>query len=502
MIVYHVGHLGAFPLCITHKLFFHHDEETVFIIDKLFLPKIVVSFFEENHQKFSWLGNLILYNERSLIDVSEQEQLEGSIPVFFDELLQNHNIDILNVSIFYNTFDTINAFGVYLRQKKLPFAILEMIPDQLKKHRYSENNNYPSYAKVIEKYQALNSVGDTLVKSIRRSYSETKLQPKDNVEIINYEDLLSYLTLNDKINIINSYFTEECFSDIGKSILMTMSSGWIINKLNPPVKESFFLLYQLYADYFMLNSSAKLIIKPHPNTDFHLDFWKKQFPEALILPGYFPSNFIKLIPDINIEKIIGTGTSGANISLNNSPEIINSGNYYTFYYILHRFYVAIELIKTLSLKNLSFFHFGMHNNFTWMFEEVWGICKSEWNNFRSVTKNSVFIIDDIFWNDPKDKRFLDEAIKKSEDSNIFIFLNSKNDYCFYNSNNNEIIDYIIPITIEKTAIREGINSYLYPETIYVFCKSQEIRQKILDFSLNQNLANTGIEIFVKPKSLE
>lgn len=501
MIVYHIGHLGFFPLCITHKLFFHREEEAVFIIDKFWLSKNAIDYFAENIEKFSWLGKIITYNERVFFDVADEKQLENKTVSFFDELLYNNNLNSNRVSMFYNTFDTWNAFGVYLRLKELPFSIMEVIPGQLKKDSYGLNK-CPVYDCVLKKHQALSAVGKTLVKTIQRSYEETTLRPKDNFINLNYEDLNSYIPPSDRTNILNAYSLDESFLDVDQVVLMVMSSGWIVHKLNPPTRNSFFLLYQLYADYFILNSPAKLIIKPHPNTDFPLDFWKKQFPETLILPGYFPSNFIRFIPNLNVDKIIGTGTSGANISLNNSPEIINSGTYYTFYYILHRFYTTIELIKALSLQNAKLFHIGMHNNFTWAFEEAWGIDKSAWNNFRTITNNSVFIIDNIFWNGPKDKEFLDEAIKNSDDSNLFIFLNSKNDYCFYNPYNPEIMDYIIPITIEKTATREDINSDLDSETIYIFCKNQNIRQKILDFSLHQKLANTGIEISVKPISQE
>ena len=501
MIVYHIGHLGIFPLCITHKLFFYREEEAVFIIDKFFLNKNTVDYFEKNIEKFSWLGKIITYNERVFLDVADEKQLENKTVSFFDELLYNNNLDSNKVSMFYNTFDTINLFGVYLRLKELPFSIIEGFPGQLGMNRYDLNNR-PVYDGVLKKHQALSAVGKTLVKTIQRNYEETIIRPKDNFIRLNYEDLISYLPTSDGINILHAYSLDELFLDVDRAVLMVMSSGWIIHKLNPPTRNSFFLLYQLYADYFMLNSSAKLIIKPHPNTDFPLDFWKNQFPEAMTIPGYFPSNFIRFIPNLKIDKIIGTGSSSTNISLNNSPEILSSTNYYTFYYILHRFYITAELIKALSLQNAKLFHIGMHNNFTWAFEGAWGIGKSEWANFKIITNNSVFIIDNIFWNGPKDKEFLDEAIKNSDDSNLFIFLNSKNDYCFYNPNNLEIMDYIIPITIEKTATREDINSDLDSETIYVFCKNQDIRKKILNFSLRQNLANTGIEISVKPISQE
>lgn len=153
--------------------------------------------------------------------------------------------------MFYNTFDTINIFGVYLRLKELPFSIIEGVPGQLKMNRYSNNNN-SVYGSVIKKHQALSAVGKTLVKTILRSYQETIMRPKDNVIKLNYADLISYMSPSDRMNILSAYSLDEAFLNVGRSVLIIMSSEWIIQKLNPPTRSSYLLFVSDFCRLFCL----------------------------------------------------------------------------------------------------------------------------------------------------------------------------------------------------------------------------------------------------------
>ena len=81
---------------------------------------------------------------------------------------------------------------------------------------------------------------------------------------------------------------------------------------------------------------------------------------------------------------------------------------------------------------------------------------------------------------------------------IAVFMNSDNRYDFYHLNKRELIDFIVPVRIQKIARSNDVNMDLQDEYIYVFSKNAEIREKVRNYECSKMLEFTGVEVRVTP----
>lgn len=494
LILYHVGHFGFLINCLLHKLVYHPDAKAIFILDKVIANKETIANLMGVQHNFAYIGVFYFYNDREIIcDIDLEKNPEKVITEYFDNFLDQCNISLNLFSEIYSVFDTYCAFGVYLSIKGIRYNMIECIPSQCRsRKRYFLNTEIPKYDEVIEKYSCLSADSAFCKKLI--SYDDTEYKPVETVCNNAPSKLIKRLQSDEIDKLISAY--EVKIKSGEESTLYILQSGYLSGQAGLCFPKGYLYINKKILDLFTVYESEKIIIKPHPNADFPMEIWEREFPGLSVIPGYFPSFLVPYIKGININKILTTGSTGS--SETDIPTIeIPCNQFFPNYPLMNKLYVAICLSKYLKISKEKFFHYGLHNKLTWaLTEKIYG-CKfnSTWSNLK-FSADSLTIIDNIFWNPGKFLNTLKENMRSLNNNAVIAFINSKNDFIFLGDDMNFLCD-IYELRIKKRKLKQDCFENLSDEVIYIFCKDCEKIRELKDFLLVQDFSYQGYTISVK-----
>lgn len=490
-VLYQIGHFGFLINCFLHKLKYHKEDEAIFLIDKVIANNITLENFMDIQGNFKYIGGIYYYNDKDIIrQIDEIKNLEDCISEYFDQLLLQIGIRISDYTEIYSTFDTFNAFGVYLSLKQIKFNIIECTKNQCHSHdRYNLNKNInKEYDQVIEKYKVLSADAEYCQKLY--SYDNSDFGGKTTIYNNAPTELLSNLSTEDIMNLVTAYDIK--LSNNFEGLVYIMNSGWMAGANGLKFPKGYFYLNKKVIDCFF--DDKKVILKPHPNTDFSDKIWKEQFPDFEIIPGFFPSFLISYLRNVKINGVITTGSSGANgITL---PKMEIPFQIFESYKILNRLYVAIKVAQFIGVEEGQFFHYGIHNKL------IWTMCKKILKNeIQSIWSkldfpiNSITIIDNIYWNPGDFKEKMIDNMRELSNNAVIIFINSRNDYIFLNEQM-DFLPYLYEMRIEKTEYDIGIDENLNDEVIYLFCKDKKIINNVSNWRFKKRQVQQGYSLIV------
>lgn len=479
-VIYQIGHYGFLINCFLHKLNYHKESKAIFLLDKVIANDLTITNLKKIRNNFGYIGKIYFYNDRDIINrMGIAEDAEKCIMEYFDGFFGQNLINVKGVKEIYSTFDTFNAFGVYLTKKKIAFNMIESLHLQCQNHnRYNLNKHIVlCYDEIMKKYNALSA--DCPYCKTLYSYDESVFSEKNTVVNNSPAALSSQLPYEELVKLSLCYEVDiKCREE---STVYILHSGWWCGNLNLRYPSDYFYGNKKVIDYFI--GSENLVIKPHPNSDFELCVWKENFPDVGVIPGFFPSFLIEYLPDINIKAYISTGSTGGKI--NNHPAMELPFLVFDSLALFNRLYTSICIAKFMEVSSNLFFHYGIHNKLIWRFsEKVFGVpYDSTWSEFKFLD-NSVTIIDNIHWNPGEFHKLLFDKMREIENNSIILFLNSKNDFAFLNDTL-EFLPYLYEARIEKRALSNSTLENLNDEIIYIFCKDSETVLKLSGFCLER-----------------
>lgn len=491
-VIYQTGHYGFFINGIVHKMKYHPDCDAIFLVDKIIMNPITLKFLEKNLKNFADIGKVIIINDREIIEKGSVslEEMEKSTIKYFDKLFKNEKIDLGEVDSIYSSFDTFNAFGAYLTMKNIKFCLMESFEGQCQSNkRYFLNKSFsPYYDIMLDKYKAESYDCPCLDKLI--CYGKKFVDVKNYEEDVTTVGILKELNKEDVKKIIDCYNLK---ADLKQEIsLFSLSSSWIVNEMKLELIQYMYLNQQI-ADYY-LDENDKLLLKPHPNTDYDLQYWLKFFPNAEYIPGYFPSMLLPYIDELKIKKSLNTGTMG--VDKNDEKGINVPRDVFYSFRELNKISVAHEIFKFIREKNSIINHYGLHNNaVNSILRQVVGFeneCVSRWSNLM-LGDNTLTVMGNINWNPGTYKEKLIKNMDSVNNNAVVIFLNNKNDFAFM-TNDQRFLPYIIPIHIRKKKLKEDTMENMKEEILYVYCKDEKILNKIKQFKYSKKLKYVGVEL--------
>ena len=491
-VLYQVGHFGSLINCMLHKQYYHPNSEAIFLIDKVILNKLTLQNFMQRQGNFSFLGEFYYYSDREIISsLNTDADAEQVIENYFDKFLQDNGVALEKISEIYSVFDTYNAFGVYLCLKKTEFNMIEPVPNALKiLSRYNLNKDVtPIYDETISKYKAL-SAHCNYCKRLY-SYDGTVFNNKETIINNSPAALLDKLS-DDKISkIVNAYNIK--YDTAKDYTLFILNSGWFVGANGLKYPNGYFYLLHKVKDIYLKNK--QLLIKPHPNTEFTLEKWNEEFPNADVIPAFFPSFLVPYLPDLHLSQMLSTGSSGAmgiNVAHKQIPFL-----FFSSYQLINKLYVLISLSKYLNVPKEKFFHYGIHNKVIWsLSEELYGHeFSSTWSQLE-FNENSFTIIDNIFWNPGDFANSLKNQMRLINNNAVIAFVNSNKDFIFMDENE-EFIRDLYEMRITKTGQKDNCCEKLNDEVIYIFCKDHNKIVELQKFSLFERFDSQGYSIIVK-----
>ncbi len=334
---------------------------------------------------------------------------------------------------------------------------------------------------------------------------------------------------------IKSFFRLETIRDIPENAVLVFTQQF--SNLYTTTLEEQIAIYQVCTDFFL--RGRFLIFKPHPEDTVD---YAHLFPEARTIRGRFPAELMPLL----LERVPDTSFSVSSSSVRNLRSIFRKNivcgfDFPTTFRAIERYYFAAKLLSKLEEGNSFPVHtFGVDVNLLETLAEhslnialpfvhetklkkktagrqVWLIddCTFQSDYFRTKEKELSFPyrrvkVKGVEPPEPDAASFsAAESPKQSEsqadmlsvdafldacgEGDLVIFLDSRNDHCFYEEKNKEHFQRMTLLGVKHRRLRE--ENVFFPDrdlTIYVYTGDAEIREKAMRFHDEIVLENTGL----------
>lgn len=466
------------------------------IVDKLNKPKhkAILLLSTEIPKKFpdykklkKYFDKIVLYDFNYANFHSDDETIE-----YFNTLLSIRDTQIPYKEIYCSCGH--HSFGYFLAISKIPFIFCEDGAGLLSRPEIliRINNNVEIRKKLNKKCEEL-GLYDGSNENIIRKRGNLKAQvsyfDSKNVEDFDVVKELCKLPLEIRKEII-SFFTKYDNIHIPQHATILLTQHFA--NLRILSFEDQILIYQMFVDYFL--PGKNLVIKPHPDD---LMYYSQIFPDAQIIREKFPSEFIPFLFD-NQPDCLATISSTAIYNLRgHCSEIIELDTQYEKdFYMTHRYYISMAIAEKIGLKLACV---GTNDL---LVENINRIIPNQlevkfFKNISEICHPYALLIDDITLQEEDGRLAVRNALKKLDDESYAIFVNSKDDYCWYDYYERELWQYVFPIVIEKEENGNHLEDFYAntdKEVIYIYTKNQHIRDLVKEMKIEKNLQYTGIKI--------
>lgn len=255
------------------------------------------------------------------------------------------------------------------------------------------------------------------------------------------------------------------------------------------------LIYQVLFDYFLRNE--KVLVKTHPDDMLYYDLL---FPQAEVLFQGFPSEFT---PFAFAEKpgIIASISSTAIYPLRKGFERVLEfdDTYEVDYRFTNRYYVAISIALQMQ-RHICFI--GVNRPLVKNLIEFGGMSGEAGYSFSQdfdCHSDCVYVIDAGGADDTLARSSFVKKLKHLQ--NTVVFINSRDDYVFYDYYQREVLENVVPVTLQyEQARREDFYANLESETIHLYSTSKDTRQMANEYTTTKELENTGLTLAVEKNS--
>lgn len=495
MILYHAVSTYQLLHCIVHKEVFYKDKTCHLILPEFIKDKFT-NYMELEGSFFDKVYTFGLTNWKRG-DENLIENVNGAFITFFNEnniKLVNYDEIIVGCPHYY--------FGIYLVANDIKFTFIEDASGMLSRPDFLRKiieNVSPYRYKVSEEYGLFTGRHDAIQKIICN----------ENVQVEDY-DLsglnIEHFDLVEEMNNLGNPFVDKIinFFSINEKIFIKENSIVILtqhfNNLNLLSFDEQKNIYQLIVDYFA--SEYNIVFKPHPDDRMYYDML---FPDSINIQTKFPSELIPFVFTQRPKAVMTITSTSINSLVNYFKNPIRfSMNFEKQFEITHRYYCALRIISELD-SHISTIHaintdISIINNLAKHSELNLKNKKIVKSNFKSATSDRIVIIDDIEQNKSVNAGTIKNFLNVVSVDAIVIFLNSNNQYLFYDYPNKEVMKYLIPIEIVHTNSSDKRVDKI--ETVYIFSKRSEIRDMANKIKLEKDLKNLNKTLSVSTLSDE
>lgn len=383
-------------------------------------------------------------------------------------------------------------FGIYLCEHNVPFIFVEDGVGAISQPEILEkvNSNVGRIKQDLE-YGLFSGENDNIIKCIcnmkyqKEGYVNDKAEHFDVIEELNklenkadiiavFTDLKDFEVDDEKRNVV---FLTEHLANLGLL-------EW----------EEQIYLYQIVLDYYF--KDVNLIIKPHPDD---LMYYEELIAGCKVIREKFPSELLPFVFARKPECLATVTSTGIRTIKDQFQEVITFNYQFSYYekefYSLHRYFAAVRIYEKYFRSNKRLIFAGINrviiDNMKLSFE--YEILDSL-EELEAVSGNSFIVCDKLEKQGVQSYDLCGIIEKKTGDS-VFLFLNSRQDFVFYDYRCKRIWDYVYPIEIRKTKRRDyDVYDNMKAETIYLFYKG-EIAMKTLEYSLENAGVNVTVDDF-------
>ena len=259
------------------------------------------------------------------------------------------------------------------------------------------------------------------------------------------------------------------------------------------------LIYQLVIDYFF--EKSHISIKPHPDD---IMYYSQLFPDTQVIREKFPSEFMPFIFE-HQPKCIATISSTAIDNLRGTYEKIFEldARYEEDFLMTHRYYVALFLAKELKLNVVCI---RANELLAKQLSNTLGEgAPNVMNNKTDVHRSCLFLIDNVTEDGEEGRKKIQNFLETMDENSCAIFINSQEDYCWYDYYKKGLWNDIIPLVLtkkRKDVAGEDFYAPIEDEVLYVYSRNKELLKAMKETTVTKDLKNTGIRVTMKNLSPE
>ena len=388
------------------------------------------------------------------------------------------------------------AFGATLTKNKVPFVYCEEAAGMLSKPEVLMNivSHVKSISEFAEEAKELGLYNGENVCVLKKLCNVTaqneELKTQENIIDFDVTKELAMLSPEDRAKIL-TFFVEELVIDNSPEMTMLLTQHF--SNLRILSFEEHCLIYQILVDYFF--AKDKLLIKTHPDD---LMYYKRLFPEAQIIKDKFPSELTPYIlknPLKRIATIYSTAIHGLKGIYSGSVFELDERFQVDFKFI-DRYWGAVKIAEKLKKRIVC-----INSNELLLEKLSLTLCNYQPAVVLGDLKDryiepEVIVIDEINISETSKKNIFQQFLQALNKDTIIIFINSNQEFGWYDCTNKNIWDCICPIVIVKRYIdhQEDFFTELPDENIYIYSSNKEMLNMAIDVDLKKELPYTGVAI--------
>lgn len=472
MILYHVVSTYQLLNAIVHKLSINKDKEGVLIVSNWIAEKFPA--YDDLDKFFTRV--IVINAEMALCPDYHEKNTE-----YCERLLKDNGYSISDFSEIHAMGYHYN-FGAYLSHNNIKHNFWEDAAGLLSAPEILININRRGFPKLAE-FCEKEHLYDGTARGIDKRYCNYKAQ-KDGFEFndtVNFDVTETYLSLDDETQAeVLAFFSNVKKMNTERDSVLILTQQFFSVQVMPFEDQA--LIYQIFVDYFIGNGN--LIFKPHPD-DYM--FYGLLFPDSTVIREKFPAEFLPALFS-NRPKTIATISSTAIANLKNyfDEAIVLGTRFETEFKFTHRYKIAYE-IKNSLCHDHELITIGVNDKYNTLF----GATES------ADASGKFYIVDKLAMQEKYSYDDIIDVIENSADDDVFVFINSDDDYPFYNIEHKAIWDNVLPIVIKKKQERaDNFFSDTDEETFFVYTRNREVFAEISKFEYSHELRNTGLTISV------
>lgn len=395
------------------------------------------------------------------------------------------------------------SMGFFLTEEHIPFVYCEEAAGLLSRSEILETieKNDPLKGKY---YYTAKKMGlyDATAENVKRilcnvSAQSSSFQTSEKVIDFNVTEELSKLPEDKCEKIVSFFLTEKNKITIDKDTIILLTQHFA--NLKVLSFEQQVLIYQMFVDYFI--GDKHLTIKPHPDD---LMYYSQLFPNAKIIREKFPAEFMPIIFEHQprgIATISSTAIYNLRESFQNIIEL--DSRYEQDFEMTHRYYAAVKIAQQLKLDIICH---GANEVL------VQSLCDTLRDDVPAVScdlsltsRSCLLLVDDVSEQGEEGRTKVQNLLQMLGPDSCIVFLNSKEDYCWYNYERRDLWANIVPILLKKNmleSITEDFYASLEDEIIYVYSQNEELLTMAKNTVIDKELPHVGISIENKPLTSE
>jgi hypothetical protein len=300
-VIYLTGHPGFVNYSIAHRLTVNKDANATLIYGKIgdltnnIQSMVDFGIFDNAIYAFDTMGQL----------QETEESVKDKIKEYYDRIFKQNNISLKNIDEFYIGVDTLNSYGIYLIMNNVPFFYFEggfRNLFNISKQRVCDI--YPHIAS--DAYKAtmhdcgISDASNPLITKIVNP--ESKYQTGKSI-IFDISEAVKKIDSDVAEKLLQIYEVKRDEIPSGSIEVVAMSSQWgIRNHSEEKQTQMMIEMYQLIIDYFASGTNP-VVVKPHPFCKVSETVFKENYGLP-VLPKVYPMEFMPLMPDVNITKML------------------------------------------------------------------------------------------------------------------------------------------------------------------------------------------------------